>query len=466
MPEKSVNDIPREIRPLFTKANDALARENYDYAIDLLMQVVTRAPEVFEVRQALRKAQQGKAENTKSGGFFKKVFSGAGTASQIAKAQIAIGKDAAEALSIAEQILNTDASNTSAHRIIVDAAGSLQMPQTAVLSLEVLSRLNPKDKDLTIEFANALGNIGDVKRAERILLELRVSMPNDPDLSQALKNISAKRTLNEGGYREIGKGDGSYRQILRNEDEAKGLEQENRVQKTEDVSERLIAEYEERLKTEPHNTKLIRSLAELYTQKKQFDKATTYYEQIRARDGGTDAGLDRSISEMAVRKLDHEISQLNATSPEHADKLAKLNSDKLAFQLAESQKRVEKYPTDLAFRFELGSLYLQAGKISEAISELQKAQGNPHKRIAAMSGLAQCFAKRKMNDLAAKTLQNAIKEKLVFDDEKKELTYQLGCVFETMSKKEDAIEQFKLIYETDIGYKDVSKKVDDYYAGQ
>ena len=68
--------------------------------------------------------------------------------------------------------------------------------------------------------------------------------------------------------------------------------------------------------------------------------------------------------------------------------------------------------------------------------------------------------------LAAKTLQNAIKEKLLFDDEKKDLIYQLGCVFEAMTKKEEAIEQFKLIYETDIGYKDVSAKVDKYYSGQ
>jgi len=39
-------------------------------------------------------------------------------------------------------------------------------------------------------------------------------------------------------------------------------------------------------------------------------------------------------------------------------------------------------------------------------------------------------------------------------------------VLETMGKKEEAIEQFKLIYESDIGYRDVAKKVDDYYAGQ
>lgn len=110
--------------------------------------------------------------------------------------------------------------------------------------------------------------------------------------------------------------------------------------------------------------------------------------------------------------------------------------------------------------------YFQAGKISEAIGEFQKAQGNPHKRIAAMSHLAQCFARRKMFDLAARTLQNAIKEKIVFDDEKKDLIYNLGCVLESMGKKEEAVEQFKIIYETDIGYKDVAAKVDAFYAGQ
>jgi tetratricopeptide (TPR) repeat protein len=83
-----------------------------------------------------------------------------------------------------------------------------------------------------------------------------------------------------------------------------------------------------------------------------------------------------------------------------------------------------------------------------------------------MGCLAQCFAKRKMFDLAARTLQSAIKEKLVFDDEKKDLIYNLGCVFEGMGKKEEAVEQFKQIYETDIGYKDVAAKVDAFYAGQ
>jgi hypothetical protein len=39
-------------------------------------------------------------------------------------------------------------------------------------------------------------------------------------------------------------------------------------------------------------------------------------------------------------------------------------------------------------------------------------------------------------------------------------------VLEKMGKREEAMEQFKVIYESDIGYKDVSAKVDAYYAAQ
>jgi tetratricopeptide (TPR) repeat protein len=205
----------------------------------------------------------------------------------------------------------------------------------------------------------------------------------------------------------------------------------------------------------------------LYTSKKQFDLALSYYQKIKASaSSGNDASLDRSIAVATVRKLDHEMSLLDQAAADYPEQLAKLQAEKQAYQLAECQKRSERFPTDLVIRFELGQLYFQAGKIGEAIKEFQKAQGNPHKSIASKNYLAQCFARRGINDLAATTLQDAIKEKLVFDEEKKELIYNLGCVFEKMAKREDAIGQFKLIYAVDAGYKDVGEKMDAYYSGQ
>jgi hypothetical protein len=58
-----------------------------------------------------------------------------------------------------------------------------------------------------------------------------------------------------------------------------------------------------------------------------------------------------------------------------------------------------------------------------------------------------------------------LKEKQVFDEEAKDLRYTLGLIYEKMGKKEEAIEQFKFIYEQDIAYRDVMQRVDAYYAG-
>jgi len=464
MAEKSLTDVSHDLRMLFTKGNQALQRDNFDYAIDLFNQVLAKQPGLFECRKALRTAQMVKAG--KGGGFFKRTCRSMGSSPMVAKGHMALGKDPAEALKIAEQILNGDPTSSGAHKLVVEAATALELPKTAVLSLEILAANSPKDRDVAIKFANALADAGEVGKAEKILADLYRSFPSDNELAQALKDLSARKTLDEGGYEALADGSGSYRDILKDKDEAVSLEQQNRQVKTEDVAERLIDEYETRLKTEPKNVKLMRQLAELYTQKKQFDKALGFYEQIKAAGVSGDATLDRNIADTTVRKFEDQIAQLDPNAPDHADKLAKLQAEKQAYQLAECQKRAEKYGSDLQIRFELGQLYFQMGKIKEAMTEFQKAQGNPHRRIQAMSYLGQCFARRGINDLAATTYQEAIKEKVVFDDEKKELVYLLGCVFEKMAKREEAIAQFKLIYAVDVGYKDVGDKIDAYYGGQ
>ena len=161
-----------------------------------------------------------------------------------------------------------------------------------------------------------------------------------------------------------------------------------------------------------------------------------FYDRIKNSEMGNDPSLDTAIANTIVQAGSTiRFRRSNPFDADHAEKVAAIQAEKLDFQMAECQKRVEKFPTDLAIRFEMGVLYFQAGKIGEAIQEFQKAQNNPHKRIAAMSYLAQCFAKRKMFDSAVRTFQNAIKEKLVFDEEKKDLIYNLGCVLEIMGKK-------------------------------
>ncbi len=463
MAEKTINELPRDLRGIYTKGNDALQREIYDYAIDLFNQILIKEPGQFEVRRALRVTQVKKAG--KSGGFFKKMLSGASSSPLVIKGQMALSKNPAEALQIAEQILNNDPNNSQGHKLVVEAATAMDLPKTAVLSLEILTMNSPKDRDVAIKFANALANIGQVVKAEKILVDMTAAFPLDAELSQALKDLSARKTLKQGGYEALADGKGSYRDILANKEEAVSLEQENRQVKTEDGSERLIAEYEARIKTEPKNMKLLRSLAELYTEKKDFDKAMVYYDLLKASEVGADSSLDKNISETMSRRFDHHFAQLDAAAPDYSEKSAKIQAEKEAFLLADCQKRAERFPSDLQIRFELGNLYFKAGKITEAIGEFQKSQGNPQRRVASLNLLAQCFARRKMYDLATRTFQNAIKEKPVFDDEKKDLVYNLGSTLETMGKKDEAIKQFELIYEVDASYRDVGAKMDQHFSG-
>src|ERR1700690_3870186 len=118
MAEKDLNNISRDARAQFARGSQALAQDNLDYAITLLNQALETEPGFFHCRKALRDAQLRKA-GSGGKGFFKKMLSGTGNSPQIMKAKRAIKKNPADALAIAEQILNGDPDSSAAHRIIV-----------------------------------------------------------------------------------------------------------------------------------------------------------------------------------------------------------------------------------------------------------------------------------------------------------------------------------------------------------
>lgn len=464
MQEKGLTQVPRNVRELYEKGKLALQRNNVEYAIIHFEQALKLEPGFYDCREAMREAQFKKGGGSKS--FFKKVFGAASVSSQIAKAQLALKKNPIEAIEIAEGILNEDPDNATAHRIIAEAAIAAGFPRTAILSLGILARQKPDDKEIKLKLAELFAQINQVEKAEAIYEELLRLDPNDAEIARAYKNLTAQRTLKETGFEAVAEGKADYRDLIRDKEEAIALEQEQRAIKTEDVTQRLIEEYTERLQKEPDNLKLVRSLAELYAQKKDYDKSLEYYNYIKNSELGNDPSLDKAIAETTLKKFDYLIEQLDKNAPDYSEKLAQLQAQKQAYQLEECKQRADRYPTDLSIKFELGVLYFNAGKITEALGEFQKAQNYPQKRIASLNYMAQCFARRGMYDSAVRMLQNAIKEKQVLDDEKKELIYQLGCVYEKMGKKEEAIEQFKQIYEVDIGYRDVAAKIDAYYANR
>jgi tetratricopeptide (TPR) repeat protein len=269
--EKSAPEIPRPLRELYEKGLTALQRNNLDYAVTLFMDVILKEPAFFDCRERLREAQFRK--HGASSGFFKRVMGTANNSPLIAKGQMVLRNNPVEALGVAEQILVSDPNNASAHRLLADAAMACQFPKTALSSLEILFKNSPRDREVGVELANAYADRGEFERGDAIFGELSRGLPGDPHVATAYKNFSARRTLNEGGYDGLSADGSSYRDILKNKDEAVSLEQEQRLVKGDDLVGELIVENEARLKLEPDNLRIRRDLADLWAQKRDFDRA-------------------------------------------------------------------------------------------------------------------------------------------------------------------------------------------------
>lgn len=460
MPEKELPTIARPLREQYEKGVAAFERNNLDYAITLLDAVLRQEPGFYRCREALRAAQFKRAG--KQGGFLKKMFGAASHSPGLAKGQYELRTNPLDALVTAEQILNGDPHSLAAHRLLADAALAVDLPKTAVLSLEIVFK-NAPDRDAALKLGRALALAGQVQRAESILSDLARTFPNDVTISQALKNISANRTLSEG-YDALEGGGGSYRDILKNKDEAIALEQEKREVKDEDATARLLADYLARLEQQPKNARLLRSIADLHLQRNDIDAALDFYGRLLALEGMAEPGLERAITQATLRRFELQIAQLDPDAPDTEEARARLLSERQDYELSRARQLADKYSNDLQLRFELGLLHFKSQRWNEAIQEFQKTQSSPHKRIPSLNYLGQCFTRRGLHDLAVRAFQSAIREKETFDDEKKALIYELGDALEKAGKPNEAIEQFKLIYEVDIGYRDVAAKIDQFYS--
>lgn len=132
--------------------------------------------------------------------------------------------------------------------------------------------------------------------------------------------------------------------------------------------------------------------------------------------------------------------------------------------LESARELVERYPGDLEARFRLAELLLDSGETEPAIAQYQQSQKNPKLRVQSLLGLARCFRARELTDLAVAQLTTAKGELASLDDLKKDVIYELGVCYEVLKQPEEAIAQFKEIYTEDIGFRDVARKINDYYS--
>ena len=464
MAVKTEKELSESLRALWLKTVSAIEMRNFGYAISLLQEILKQEPEFLTSRQLLRRAEVTKSKSAT------KVFFNISTASiGVMKAQRELKKNPKRTVEMLEEVLESEPYNRQANLLLKEAALAAGWSEIGVFALKTLLEENSRDVKVLQELGRLYHNLGDHENEVEIYNQLTAINPLDAQSLRLSKDASARASMKRGGWTRAE----SYRDLIKDKDEAISLEQQSRIRLTGEALEQQIAETYARHQAEPENQDSARRLGALSEQKDDFESAIRWYQYSVDLAKGADTGLLRKISDLKIKCLEREIAGLeeflstySARDEVYAEKSGQLRAAKVSraeILVADARERVKRNPTDLQLRFELGENFFNAGRFREAVPELQRARQNPHARLKAMNVLGCCYGELGMLDLAMKQLEDASREISSMDAMKKEIVYNLGLVYERMGDPEKALACMKQIYEVDYGYRDVARRVESSY---
>lgn len=461
MQEVPLTSLDVRLQKQVETAQVALQRGNFDYVIEVTGQVLKHAPGCLPVRRLQRVALMKRLDSKN------KLLSKAFGSVTMAGFLFAGKKDPAKSFENAEKMLQADPTNVAALKNLAEASTALGLMETAAFAWEGIRELQPKDHDTLVHLAEAYIAAKMHKEAVRVADELLKVRPQDGDALALMRKASVAQTMDKGNWES----QSSFRAKLKDENLAVSLEQASKVVTSSEMTERLITEAKERLAQQPENINHYRAIIDGYRRLNDPASALDYVKRARQLPTALgDATLEKLQSELAISVLDAKVKEAAAkvaAAPDDATAKSELEVARAELnkvKLDDAKVYVERYPNDYAARFTLASLLLEAGDYQGAIGNFQQAQKSPKVRLSALAGMGKALKARKMFDLAVQQFQTAKSEIPTMDDLKKDIVYQLAECYEGMGRQEDAINEFKLIYSEDIGFRDVADKINAFYS--
>jgi tetratricopeptide (TPR) repeat protein len=439
------------------KADEALRKKNFDYAVSLLEQILSLQPDHGGARRMWCDALRAKAERKSTPGWLAKL---GGSPHKLSAAMSGLAKSAGGRARALEKYVTQDPLNGAAHLDLGDALLAAGFADSASSVFEALGEAEPKNAAAWKRAAAAHGAKQRFDQALACLEKALAADPKDAEAERMRKNLAADLTLRRGAYERAG----SSRELVRDQELQEKLEREQRLHKTEDDLAREARELKEKLQANAKDGRSRRRLAEIVAKGGEFAEAKALLEAGIALDDNAGELRDR-IGDLSLREFDAEIAKLEKraateSNPNLKDDLELLQGDRRRLELAEFRRRAGERPTDLALQYQLGRALAEAGELDEAIGAFQKSVKDPKTRLDSLLKLGACFQKKGLLDLAEKQLKTALEETSASSDRGKSILYNLGLISEQAGRKDDAFQWFSRIYEVDIAYRDVSKKIE------
>ncbi len=451
-------ELPQQQKNLWLKGVSAFQLKNFDYAVNLVLPVVKECPEFLEGRRLLRRAEAERIKGQKKGLFGGGISLG-GLKFSTSK------KEPWEAIAeLEDNVFQKDPYNPSGNQQLYDYAMRLAQNDLAAFALETIREGHPGNTRNMHALAQHYMAYEQPEKASDVYRAIVKVDSTDMDAIKGEKDAAAKTSM-------LRQWSGGFNESKKDKDQANRDEARNRQGMTREQMEAVLAEYFREYEQDQNNVNTVKRIADMYDRMDDQESAIPYYDwalQLTPGDVALQARAELVRSKLAEKHIHAMEAEIEA-NPDAADieekreSIRQIKRDRAATLLAEARSKVERNPTDKNYRFDLATVLYSVEQYRDAIPELQQAKSNPHIRNKALLMLGRCFAALNMNDLAVNAMQEAVKEILAFNNEKKELLYELGLVYEKVNKHDEYLNCMKEIYNNDYGYRDVAKRVESSY---
>jgi len=271
MAVKTEKQLSEGLRALWLKAVAAIELRNVGYAISLLQEILKREPEFLTGRQLLRRAAVTRSKSAK-----KSFFNISTAPIGVMKAQREIKKDPKRAVEMLEEVLEAEPYHRQANLFLKEAALLAGWPEIGVFALQTLLEENPRDVKVLHELGRLYHQLEDHENEVEVYNQLTAINPLDAQALRLGKDASARASMKRGGWTQAE----SYRDLIKDKEEAVSLEQQSRIRLTGEALDQQIAGIYARHQTEPENLDLARRLGALNEQKDDFEAALRWYQLL------------------------------------------------------------------------------------------------------------------------------------------------------------------------------------------
>jgi tetratricopeptide (TPR) repeat protein len=358
-----------------------------------------------------------------------------------------------------------------------EAAAKLNLTEVGawigVRALGACQREKKPSKERMLKCADGFQKIGAHNLAVAAAEQALKVDPSDGEVAQYVRQLAAQATMTRGGYDQAGK-EGGFRANIRDASRQREIAESERIVKSDETKERLIAAAEAELAQRPGDAPTMDKLGKLLLERgtpADEERAYAIYSQAFE---ATKAFRWREVAGMIrMRQSRRKVADLRkmleqAPGSEMIQRMLKQAEDEHAdLETAEYRLQVEAYPTDLTRKFELGKRYFARGEHDKAIEMFQEAQHDPKNRAAALSLLGQAFLKIGWTDEGIGALRTALDVRDLLPDLHMEIRYWLMCALQAKAEAERDLEAAQeadklaaSIALQSIGYLDIRSKRD------